>query len=105
MRKILVTGGLGYIGSHCVVSLIDAGYSVVSIDNLSNSDAGVASQIVLDVSHTNFRNGATDRSISIQPQEGTIASPIELPYLIPTGYMNEYLLLLLAYVLLYILFL
>jgi UDP-glucose 4-epimerase len=35
--KILVTGGLGYIGSHTVVELMAAGYEVVIIDNLSNS--------------------------------------------------------------------
>ncbi len=34
---ILVTGGSGYIGSHTIVSLIEAGHSVVSIDNLSKS--------------------------------------------------------------------
>ncbi|MGB3848847.1 MAG: UDP-glucose 4-epimerase GalE [Tunicatimonas sp.] len=34
---ILVTGGAGYIGSHTVVALIEAGYSVVIIDDLSNS--------------------------------------------------------------------
>ena len=37
--KILVTGGTGYIGSHTVVELQNAGYSVVVIDNLSNSTA------------------------------------------------------------------
>jgi len=35
---ILITGGTGYIGSHVAISLIDAGYSVVLFDNLSNSD-------------------------------------------------------------------
>ncbi len=35
--KILVTGGCGYIGSHTVVDLINAGYEVSIIDNLSNS--------------------------------------------------------------------
>ena len=34
---ILVTGGLGYIGSHTVVELIQNGYEVVIIDDLSNS--------------------------------------------------------------------
>lgn len=37
MKKILVTGGCGYIGSHTIVDLIDHGFDVVSIDNLSNS--------------------------------------------------------------------
>ncbi|MEL6122958.1 MAG: UDP-glucose 4-epimerase GalE [Bacteroidota bacterium] len=37
MKKVLVTGGSGYIGSHTVVSLIEAGYDVISIDNFYNS--------------------------------------------------------------------
>jgi UDP-glucose 4-epimerase len=36
-NKVLVTGGLGYIGSHTVVELIKGGYEVVIIDDLSNS--------------------------------------------------------------------
>ena len=35
--KILVTGGAGYIGSHTCVELLDAGYEVAVVDNLSNS--------------------------------------------------------------------
>ena len=35
--KILVTGGAGYIGSHTCVELLNAGYEVVVVDNLSNS--------------------------------------------------------------------
>lgn len=37
MKTILVTGGTGYIGSHTVVELQEAGFNVVIIDNLSNS--------------------------------------------------------------------
>lgn len=37
MKKILVTGGTGYIGSHTAVELINAGYEVIIVDNLSNS--------------------------------------------------------------------
>ena len=37
MRKILVTGGAGYIGSHTVVELINAGYTPIIIDNLCNT--------------------------------------------------------------------
>lgn len=40
-QKILVTGGTGYIGSHTVVELQQAGYEVVIIDNLSNSNIEV----------------------------------------------------------------
>ena len=39
--KIIVTGGLGYIGSHCVVELIQQGFDVVIGDNLSNSNISV----------------------------------------------------------------
>jgi UDP-glucose 4-epimerase len=39
--KILVTGGLGFIGSHVVVKLQEQGFEVVIIDNLSNSDIKV----------------------------------------------------------------
>jgi len=35
--KILVTGGAGYIGSHTCVELLNAGYEIVVVDNLSNS--------------------------------------------------------------------
>lgn len=41
MKKILVTGGLGYIGSHTVVELQNCGFQVVIIDNLSNSSLDV----------------------------------------------------------------
>ena len=39
-ETVLVSGGAGYIGSHTTVALIEAGYDVVIIDNLSNSDIG-----------------------------------------------------------------
>ena len=42
---ILVTGGTGYIGSHAVVALIDAGYNPVIVDNLSNSKVSVLERI------------------------------------------------------------
>ena len=43
--KILVTGGLGFIGSHTVVALQEKGYEVVIIDNLSNSNLSVLNGI------------------------------------------------------------
>jgi len=45
MKKILVTGGTGYIGSHTVVKLLEAGYEVVILDNLSNSKVSVIDRI------------------------------------------------------------
>ncbi|MGC3945932.1 MAG: UDP-glucose 4-epimerase GalE [Chryseolinea sp.] len=38
MKKVLVTGGAGYIGAHAVVELINAGYEPVVVDDLSKSD-------------------------------------------------------------------
>ncbi|QJP34288.1 UDP-glucose 4-epimerase GalE [Nonlabens sp. Ci31] len=43
--KILVTGGLGYIGSHVVVELQEQGYEVLIIDNLSNTSLDVLNKI------------------------------------------------------------
>lgn len=44
-QRILVTGGTGYIGSHTVVELQNAGYEVIIIDNLANSSADVVDNI------------------------------------------------------------
>jgi len=44
-KKILVTGGTGYIGSHTAVELIEEGFDVVIIDNLYNSEADVVENI------------------------------------------------------------
>ena len=41
MKKILVTGGAGYIGSHCIIALIASGYQPIVIDNFSNSSKSV----------------------------------------------------------------
>jgi UDP-glucose 4-epimerase len=43
--KILVTGGLGYIGSHTCVELLAAGHEPVALDNLSNSSAAVRARV------------------------------------------------------------
>ena len=43
--KVLVTGGLGYIGSHTCVELLEGGYEVIIVDNLSNSKIEVLDKI------------------------------------------------------------
>jgi len=45
MRKILVTGGAGYIGCHTIVELVSAGYEPIIIDNYSNSDKSVLEKL------------------------------------------------------------
>ena len=45
MKKILVTGGMGYIGSHTVVQLIEEGYEPIIVDNLCNSKPEVLNRI------------------------------------------------------------
>ncbi len=51
---ILITGGCGYLGSHCAVELINAGYEVVILDNLSNSDISIIENINLLTNNKNI---------------------------------------------------
>jgi len=44
-KNVLVTGGLGFIGSHTVVALYEAGFNPVIVDNLSNSKIGILDHI------------------------------------------------------------
>ena len=45
MARILVTGGLGFIGSHTVVELVNSGYEPVIVDDLSNSNPKILDQL------------------------------------------------------------
>jgi nucleoside-diphosphate-sugar epimerase len=38
--QVLVPGGAGFIGSHCVIELVSAGYEPIVVDNFSNSSIG-----------------------------------------------------------------
>lgn len=53
MKRILVTGGCGYIGSHTVVELLTQGYEIVIIDNLSNSSSSVL-RVIANLSRKSF---------------------------------------------------
>jgi UDP-glucose 4-epimerase len=65
---ILVTGGCGYIGSHTVVDLLENGYSVVSVDNLSNSSEAVLDGIeqITGQRVVNHRIDLTDREATLR---------------------------------------
>jgi UDP-glucose 4-epimerase len=79
MSTILVTGGAGYIGSHTVVELLNAGHQVIIVDNLCNSSIAVLERIK-KLAHPQFkfvqadvRDGAAlDRIFSEQPVDGVI---------------------------------
>ena len=43
--RILVTGGAGYIGSHIVIELSEAGYAPLIVDNFSNSSPSVVPRL------------------------------------------------------------
>ena len=45
MATVLVTGGMGFIGSHTVISLHNSGFDVVIADNLSNSKTEVLNRL------------------------------------------------------------
>ena len=62
-KKILVTGGVGYIGSHTTVELQNAGYEVVIIDNLSNSNINVLDGIerITGIRPAFFQTDCTDK--------------------------------------------
>jgi UDP-glucose 4-epimerase len=51
MKRIVVTGGLGFIGSHTVVELQNKNFEVIIIDDLSNSSIEV-----LETNHINYWN-------------------------------------------------
>lgn len=58
-EKVLVTGGMGYIGSHTVVDLIENNYEVISVDNYSRSFAHISDRIN-DITNIEVKNYAID---------------------------------------------
>lgn len=66
-KKILVTGGCGYIGSHTIVDLLDNGFDVVSVDNLSNSSLDVLDGIekITGYRVTNHQIDLADRASTL----------------------------------------
>lgn len=52
--KVLLTGGIGYIGSHTCIELLNKGYEVIAFDNLSNSSEKVI-DIIKDITAKDFK--------------------------------------------------
>ena len=65
MKKILVTGGAGYIGSHTVVELVVAGYEAIIVDNFSNSSPEVLERIETIIGKTIpfFKGSISDKNL------------------------------------------
>jgi UDP-glucose 4-epimerase len=81
-KKILITGGLGYLGSHTTVVLQQAGYEVVSADNHSNSQADVAHRIarITGIQPRNYEIDVCDRQAltDLFEAEGPFAGVIHM---------------------------
>jgi len=65
MKKILITGGAGYIGSHTAVALVNAGFEPIIIDNFSNSDksALMGLQTILGRVLTCYEGDCNDKAL------------------------------------------
>lgn len=82
LKKILLTGGAGYIGSHIAVSLVEAGYEPIILDNFSNSDPKILDAINAlvgkTVSHYRADCSLPETFDHIVSQEGKIEGIIHL---------------------------
>jgi len=80
MKKIIVTGGAGFIGSHTVVELHEAGYTPIIVDNFSNSEESVIGRLeeIIDTSVICYNVDCNDRKAmqEIFAQEKDIAGVI-----------------------------
>lgn len=80
MKKILVTGGAGYIGSHTVVELVNSGYIPVIVDNCSNSDPAVIDSLekITDTKIAFYKTDCTDfeEMVKVFENEGDISGVI-----------------------------
>ncbi|KAH8694063.1 UDP-glucose 4-epimerase [Talaromyces proteolyticus] len=68
-QHILVTGGLGFIGSHTTLELLKAGYNVIAIDNLSNAYESVSDRIQLLASKYHEEQGTPMPSLKHYKQD------------------------------------
>ncbi|KAF9189423.1 hypothetical protein BGZ51_009599 [Haplosporangium sp. Z 767] len=85
-QTILVTGGCGYIGSHTVLRLLEIGYKVVVVDNLSNSSYESLRRV-----HTLYSlNKQTDTSVAAVPSVETLIPFYEIDILDRQGLVKVF---------------
>jgi len=80
MPKVLLTGSTGYIGSHTVVALLEAGYQVVGVDNYSRSKPAIADRI-REIAQKDYHQYQADLTrkeelVKVLEQEGDISCVI-----------------------------
>ena len=80
MKKILVTGGAGYIGSHTIVELFKANYEPIIVDNMCNSDErnikGINKIIGKEVKHYKIDCTNEKKFSEVFEREGSISGVI-----------------------------
>lgn len=77
-QSILVTGGLGFIGSHTTLELLKANYNVIVIDNLSNSFESVFDRIALLARQFHEKNGSQMPSLRLHAHDYRDTSALRL---------------------------
>ena len=67
MKKILITGGAGYIGSHTAVVMVEAGLTPIILDDLSNSSESVIDRLeeIMGYKPIFYKGDCNDSSISL----------------------------------------
>jgi UDP-glucose 4-epimerase len=70
MKTILITGGAGFLGSHLSHALLEKGYRVIVLDDLSHGDMGNISDYITSPKFSFFRGDVLDKNFLIEISEG-----------------------------------
>jgi len=70
MKTILITGGAGFLGSHLSRALLEKGYRVIVLDDLSHGDMGNISDAITSPQFTFYQGDVLDKNFLIEISEG-----------------------------------